>query len=275
MSVACPRAGVSRLSATAVSSLSECRLSSDWQPRRVGGQGVKKVSWRCQPAGRCRCCCHCYCCYYIVSPMSLLLLLLHCVTDVTATVATTLYHWCHCYWCYYIVSLMSLLLVLLHCVTDVTATVATTLSQWCHCYWCWCHYYCCYCSCCHCYCCYCIVSVMSPYWQCQWCDVTDVTLLTDRTDHCLQPGKPNSELREFGHLLKLATPDAFYKSKCPSVCPSVCPPVCPSVRLFTFEVPFNGLFAPTSRSRMSNIFRDSESLGKSGLSFEHFCLEMV
>ena len=32
---------------------------------------------------------------------------------------------------------------------------------------------------------------------------------------------------------------------------------------FTFEVPFNGLFAPTSRSRMSNIFRDSGSLGKS------------
>ena len=50
--------------------------------------------------------------------------------------------------------------------------------------------------------------------------------------------------------------DAFYKSKCPSVCLSVCTSVC----LFTFEVPFNGLFAPTSRSRMSNIFRDSESL---------------
>ena len=32
---------------------------------------------------------------------------------------------------------------------------------------------------------------------------------------------------------------------------------------FTFEVPFNGLFAPTSRNRMSNIFRDSESLRKS------------
>ena len=30
-----------------------------------------------------------------------------------------------------------------------------------------------------------------------------------------------------------------------------------------FEVPFNCLFAPTSRSWMSNIFRDSESLGKS------------
>ena len=40
----------------------------------------------------------------------------------------------------------------------------------------------------------------------------------------------------------------------PSVCVSVCS---------LFEVPFNGLFAPTSRSRMSNIFRDSESLGKS------------
>ena len=49
--------------------------------------------------------------------------------------------------------------------------------------------------------------------------------------------------------------DAFYKSICPSVCPSV--------RVFTFEVPFNGLFAPTSRRRMSNIFRDSESFGKS------------
>ena len=44
---------------------------------------------------------------------------------------------------------------------------------------------------------------------------------------------------------------------------SVCPSVRPSVCLFTFEVPFNGLFAPTSRSRMSNIFWDSESLGKS------------
>ena len=53
--------------------------------------------------------------------------------------------------------------------------------------------------------------------------------------------------------------DAFYKSKCPSVCVSVYVSVCP----FTFEVPFNGLFAPISRSRMSNIFRDSESLGKS------------
>ena len=49
--------------------------------------------------------------------------------------------------------------------------------------------------------------------------------------------------------------DAFYKSICPYVRLYVC--------LFTFEVPFNGLFAPTSRSRMSNTFRDSESLGKS------------
>ena len=33
--------------------------------------------------------------------------------------------------------------------------------------------------------------------------------------------------------------------------------------LLRFSVFFNGLFAPTSWSRMSNIFRDSESLGKS------------
>ena len=33
--------------------------------------------------------------------------------------------------------------------------------------------------------------------------------------------------------------------------------------LLRFSVFFNGLFAPTSRSRMSNIFRDSKSLGKS------------
>jgi hypothetical protein len=33
--------------------------------------------------------------------------------------------------------------------------------------------------------------------------------------------------------------------------------------LLRFLVFFNGLFAPTSRSRMSNIFRDTESLGKS------------
>ena len=43
--------------------------------------------------------------------------------------------------------------------------------------------------------------------------------------------------------------DAFYKSKCPSVCVSVRLCVC----LFTFEVPFIGIFAPTPRSRMSNI----------------------
>ena len=49
--------------------------------------------------------------------------------------------------------------------------------------------------------------------------------------------------------------DAFYKSICPSVCPSVCVSVCSLLRY--------RLFAPTSRSRMSNIFTDSQSLGKS------------
>ena len=57
--------------------------------------------------------------------------------------------------------------------------------------------------------------------------------------------------------------NAFYKSKYPSVCLCVCLSVCVCVCLFTFEVPFNGFFAPTSQSRMSNIFRDSEFLGKS------------
>ena len=52
-------------------------------------------------------------------------------------------------------------------------------------------------------------------------------------------------------------------SVCLSVSPSVCLSVRLSVCLFTFKVPFNGIFAPTSLSRMSNIFRDSESLGKS------------
>ena len=52
--------------------------------------------------------------------------------------------------------------------------------------------------------------------------------------------------------------DAFYKSKCPSVCLSVCL----SVRLFTFEVAVKCLFSPISRSRMSNIFRYLEFLGK-------------
>ena len=49
--------------------------------------------------------------------------------------------------------------------------------------------------------------------------------------------------------------DAFYKLKCPCICLSVC--------LFTFEVKFKRLFAPTSPSWMLKKFRDSESLGNS------------
>ena len=44
---------------------------------------------------------------------------------------------------------------------------------------------------------------------------------------------------------------------------SVRPSVRPSVRLFTFKVPFKRLFAPTSWSRMSKTFKDTESFGKS------------
>ena len=57
-----------------------------------------------------------------------------------------------------------------------------------------------------------------------------------------------SKHRPFGPMLSISR----FVRLC--VCPCVCS---------LFEVPFNGLFAPTSRSRMSNIFRDSESLGKS------------
>ena len=73
--------------------------------------------------------------------------------------------------------------------------------------------------------------------------------------------------------------DAFYKLKCPSACPCVRLSVRLSVRVFTFEVPFKRLFAPTSQSRMPNIFRDSESLGKTngkkGSQIGTFFLEVV
>ena len=63
--------------------------------------------------------------------------------------------------------------------------------------------------------------------------------------------------------------DAFYKLKCPSVCPCVCPSIC----VFTFEVPFKRLFAPTYRSRLSNIRNPwGKVMERSGLRLEHFCL---
>ena len=70
--------------------------------------------------------------------------------------------------------------------------------------------------------------------------------------------------------------NAFYKSKCPSVCPSVRLSVCPSVCLFTFEVPFNGLFAHTSRSPIFLEIRNSwgKVMERSGLRYEHFCLKL-
>ena len=71
--------------------------------------------------------------------------------------------------------------------------------------------------------------------------------------HPLQCNLPFSKHRPSGPMLSI--------SRNVHMCVCVC--VCVFVCLFTFEVPFNGLFAPNSRSRMSNIFRDSESLGKS------------
>ena len=60
-----------------------------------------------------------------------------------------------------------------------------------------------------------------------------------------------------------ASPSGPMLSISRNVRPCVRLSVCLFVRLFTFEVPFKRLFAPTSRSRMSKIFRESESLGKS------------
>ena len=51
--------------------------------------------------------------------------------------------------------------------------------------------------------------------------------------------------------------NAFYKWKCPCVCVRLFVPV------FTYEVPFQRLFAPPSQSRMSKNFRGSKSFGKS------------
>ena len=67
-----------------------------------------------------------------------------------------------------------------------------------------------------------------------------------------------------------------------SISQDVCLSVRLSVRLFvcvfTFEVPFKRLFAPPSRSRMSNI-RIRNPWGKvverSDLRYEHFCLKIV
>ena len=65
---------------------------------------------------------------------------------------------------------------------------------------------------------------------------------------------------------------------------SVCLSVRVSVRLFTFEVPFNSLFAPTSHWEVPKvgcpIFLEIRNpwgkvMGRSGLTFEHFWLEVV
>ena len=79
-------------------------------------------------------------------------------------------------------------------------------------------------------------------------------------------------------LFSSTRPTGPIRSSSRNVRVSVCVSVC------LFDVPFHvvyfeAYFAPTSRSRMSNIFIDSESLGKnmesSGLRFKHFCLQVV
>ena len=72
--------------------------------------------------------------------------------------------------------------------------------------------------------------------------------------------------------------DAFYKSKCPSVCVFVCPSVCLSVcsllryRLTVFFFPL-----PEVGCQIFLEIRNpwGKVMERSGLTFEHFCLEMV
>ena len=79
-------------------------------------------------------------------------------------------------------------------------------------------------------------------------------------DHYARTHTLFGRLQDAGHRSQYSLIEKYRSAV---VCVSVCPSVCPSVRLFTFEVSFKRLFAPTSRSRMPNIFWDSESLGKS------------
>ena len=90
---------------------------------------------------------------------------------------------------------------------------------------------------------------MTPVGQCHWAGI----MTPDGQCHCagiLIPGGqcPFSKHRPSGPMLSISRNVLMFVRV--SVCLSVC--------VFTFEVPFNGLFAPTSRSRMFNIFRDSE-----------------
>ena len=68
--------------------------------------------------------------------------------------------------------------------------------------------------------------------------------------------------------------DAFYKSKCPSVCVSVCLSVCSLLR-YRLTV-----FLPPLPKVGCQIFLEilnpwGKVMERSGLTFEHFCLEVV
>ena len=83
-------------------------------------------------------------------------------------------------------------------------------------------------------------------WKCfHSCSLSPVLYSVHCTYACVQYGF--SKHRPSGPMLSISR---FVRL---SVRPCVC--------VFTFEVPFKRLFAPTFRSRMSNIFTDLESLG--------------
>ena len=68
--------------------------------------------------------------------------------------------------------------------------------------------------------------------------------------------------------------DAFYKSKCPSACVSVCLSVCSLLRyrLTVFLPPLPEVGYPIFLEILNSW---GEVMERSGLTFEHFCLEVV
>ena len=87
----------------------------------------------------------------------------------------------------------------------------------------------------------------------------------------------NIHIREFFKASALWA-DAFYKSKCSPVCLSVCLSVCPSVysllryRLNVFWPPLPEVGCPICLEIQNPWGKVME---RSGLRFEHFCLEVV
>ena len=89
-----------------------------------------------------------------------------------------------------------------------------------------------------------------------WSDsVWNSLSLCDSSSSNIIIGSSNCSSNTFGPMISISRFVHMRVCLCVSVCLSVC--------VFTFEIPFKHLWAPTSQIRMSKIFRGSEYLGKS------------